>query len=135
MIFAQCNRRQAANIVLEGLGSMTAPPSARGSLPARSEILTPKGLWRTIERNAPEVFKLAIALNLTGRMGMPEKVAARILFISRPAAGAPEPTSSSMARSPSLSNEPDPIWLIGSGATGGLCVGGPPRCVADILRK
>ena len=74
MIFAQCNRRQAANIVLEALGSMAARPSARGSLPARSEILAPNGFWRTIERNAPEVFKLAIALNLTGRIGMPEKV-------------------------------------------------------------
>jgi hypothetical protein len=106
MIFAQCNRRQAANIMLEALGSKTARPSAGGPLPARSEILIPRGVWRSIERNEPQAFKSVIAFNPTGRMGMPEKVATRVVFVSRPAAGAPEPTSSSIARSPSLYNEP-----------------------------
>ena len=63
----------------------TARPSARGPLPARREILIPRGVWQSIERNAPEAFKSAIALNPTGRMGVPEKVAARVVFISRPA--------------------------------------------------
>jgi len=60
----------------------TARPSARGSLPARREILIPRGASGTAS-NA-RGFQ-AIALNPAGRMGMLEKVAARVVFISRPA--------------------------------------------------
>ena len=63
----------------------TARPSARGPLPARREILIPRGRLAEHRTRAPEAFKSAIALNPTGRMGVPEKVAARVVFISRPA--------------------------------------------------
>jgi 3-oxoacyl-[acyl-carrier protein] reductase len=44
------------------------------------------GVWQSIERNSPDFFKTAIALNPTGRMGTPEEVAAGIVFVSSPAA-------------------------------------------------
>ena len=96
MIFAQCNRRQAANIVLEALGSKTARPSARGSLPARSEILIPRGVWRSIERNAPEAFKSAIALIRRDEWACRRK--------------SPPASCLSRGRQPELRNQPHHRW-------------------------
>ena len=63
----------------------TARPSRAGHCLLAAKYLFQGGVWQSIERDAPEAFKSAIALNPTGRMGVPEKVAARVVFISRPA--------------------------------------------------
>jgi hypothetical protein len=94
----------------------TARPSAPGSSPSRREMLVPRGVWRSIERNAPEAFKSAIALNPTRRWACRRKPPPVSCFSRGRQLGAAEPTSSSM-RSPSLHNEPDPIRSISSNAT------------------
>ena len=44
------------------------------------------GIWQNIERGMPDLFKMAMALNPTGRMGMPQEVAAGVVFLASPVA-------------------------------------------------
>lgn len=44
------------------------------------------GIWQNIERNNPDLFKLAMGLNPTGRMGTAEEVAYGVVFIASPVA-------------------------------------------------
>jgi 3-oxoacyl-[acyl-carrier protein] reductase len=44
------------------------------------------GIWQNIEQGSPDLYKSAMALNPTGRMGTPEEVAAGVVFVSSPIA-------------------------------------------------
>src|ERR1700748_3388356 len=44
------------------------------------------GIWQNIENNAPELFKTAMSLNPTARMGTAQEVAAGVVFIASPIA-------------------------------------------------
>lgn len=44
------------------------------------------GIWQNIERNMPELFKSAMSLNPTARMGTAEEVAAGVVFLTSPVA-------------------------------------------------
>ena len=44
------------------------------------------GIWQNIERGMPDLFKTAMALNPTGRMGTPQEVAAGVVFLASPVA-------------------------------------------------
>jgi 3-oxoacyl-[acyl-carrier protein] reductase len=44
------------------------------------------GIWHNIERGMPDLFKTAMSLNPTGRMGTAEEVAAGVVFLASPAA-------------------------------------------------
>jgi 3-oxoacyl-[acyl-carrier protein] reductase len=44
------------------------------------------GVWQNIERQMPELYKSALALNPTGRMAAPEEIARGVLFLASPAA-------------------------------------------------
>lgn len=44
------------------------------------------GIWHNIERGSPELFKTAMSLNPTARMGTPEEVASGVVFIASPIA-------------------------------------------------
>ncbi len=44
------------------------------------------GIWQNIEKGMPDLFKSAIALNPTGRMGTAEEVANGVVFLSSPVA-------------------------------------------------
>ena len=44
------------------------------------------GIWQTIERGSPDLFKTAMSLNPTARMGTPEEVASGVVFIASPVA-------------------------------------------------
>jgi 3-oxoacyl-[acyl-carrier protein] reductase len=44
------------------------------------------GLWQNIERNVPDLFKTAMGLNPTGRMGTPQEVAVGVVFLASPVA-------------------------------------------------
>ena len=44
------------------------------------------GVWDQIERGNPELFKQALAMNPTGRMGSPQEMANAVAFLASPAA-------------------------------------------------
>jgi 3-oxoacyl-[acyl-carrier protein] reductase len=44
------------------------------------------GIWQNIERNMPDLYKSALALNPTGRMAAPEEIARGVAFLASPAA-------------------------------------------------
>ena len=44
------------------------------------------GVWNQIEHGNPELFKQALALNPTGRMGTPQEIANAAVFLASPAA-------------------------------------------------
>jgi 3-oxoacyl-[acyl-carrier protein] reductase len=44
------------------------------------------GIWQNIENNSPDLFKTAMSLNPTARMGTAQEVAAGVVFIASPIA-------------------------------------------------
>jgi len=44
-------------------------------------------VWHDLERESPEIFKMAMGRNLLVRMGTPEEVANAVAFLASPAAG------------------------------------------------
>jgi 3-oxoacyl-[acyl-carrier protein] reductase len=44
------------------------------------------GIWHNIERGMPDLYKTAMGLNPTGRMGTPQEVAAGVIFLASPVA-------------------------------------------------
>lgn len=44
------------------------------------------GIWQNIERGMPDLYKTAISLNPTGRMGTPQEVAVGVVFLASPVA-------------------------------------------------
>ena len=43
------------------------------------------GFWQSAEKNLPDIFKQALALNPTGRMATPEEIGRGIVFLASPA--------------------------------------------------
>ena len=43
------------------------------------------GVWQNIERDLPDLFEKALALNPTGRMATPEEIARGVVFLASPA--------------------------------------------------
>ena len=44
------------------------------------------GIWQNIENGMPDLYKMAMSLNPTGRMGTPQEVAAGVVFLASPMA-------------------------------------------------
>jgi 3-oxoacyl-[acyl-carrier protein] reductase len=44
------------------------------------------GIWQNIETGMPDLYKMAMGLNPTGRMGTPQEVAAGVVFLASPVA-------------------------------------------------
>jgi NAD(P)-dependent dehydrogenase (short-subunit alcohol dehydrogenase family) len=44
------------------------------------------GIWQNIEKGVPDLFKTAMGLNPTGKMGTPQEVAAGVVFVASPVA-------------------------------------------------
>ncbi len=44
------------------------------------------GIWQNIENGMPDLYKMAMSLNPTGRMGTPQEVAAGVVFLASPVA-------------------------------------------------
>jgi NAD(P)-dependent dehydrogenase (short-subunit alcohol dehydrogenase family) len=44
------------------------------------------GIWQNFENGSPDLYKMAMSLNPTSRMGTPQEVAAGVVFVASPVA-------------------------------------------------
>ena len=70
----------------KGLSFQLAGEGVRVNTVSSGNTYFPGGVWEKIERENPTLFREALALNPTGRMGMPEEVARGVVFLASPAA-------------------------------------------------
>src|ERR1700722_4847646 len=70
----------------KGLSYQLAGKGIRVNALSPGNTYFPGGVWEKIEHGNPELFKQAMALNPTGRMGRPEEMARAVVFLASPAA-------------------------------------------------
>jgi 3-oxoacyl-[acyl-carrier protein] reductase len=70
----------------KGLSFQLAGKGIRVNALSPGNTYFPGGVWEKIEHGNPELFKSALALNPTGRMGKPEEMARAVVFLASPAA-------------------------------------------------
>jgi 3-oxoacyl-[acyl-carrier protein] reductase len=69
---------------ISGLAFQLAGRGVRANVVSPGNTYFPAGFWSAVERDAPDVFASALALNPTGRMGTPEEMARAVVFLSSP---------------------------------------------------
>lgn len=62
-----------------------APKNIRANTVSPGNTYFEGGIWAKIERDMPDLFSQALALNPTGRMAKPEEIARAIVFLASPA--------------------------------------------------
>ncbi|WP_075215891.1 SDR family NAD(P)-dependent oxidoreductase [Mongoliimonas terrestris] len=70
----------------QGLAYQLAGKGIRANSVSPGNTYFPGGVWEKIEHGNPELFKTALALNPTGRMGTPQEMANAAVFLASPAA-------------------------------------------------
>lgn len=70
----------------KGLSYQLAAKGIRANVVSPGNTYFPGGVWENIEHGNPELFKTALALNPTGRMGTPQEMANAAVFLASPAA-------------------------------------------------
>ena len=68
-----------------GLAHKLAPKAIRVNSVSPGNIYFEGGIWQSVERGNPDLFRTALSLNPTGRMGTPEEVARGVVFLASPA--------------------------------------------------
>ncbi|MFO1090383.1 MAG: SDR family oxidoreductase [Hyphomicrobiales bacterium] len=68
-----------------GLAHKLAPKGIRVNSVSPGNVYFKDGIWHYIEKNLPDLFKQALALNPTGRMATAEEIGKGIVFIASPA--------------------------------------------------
>ena len=68
----------------QGLAFQLAGKGVRANTVSPGNTYFPGGVWQNIERNMPDLFKQAMALNPTGRMGTPQEMANAVVFLASP---------------------------------------------------
>jgi 3-oxoacyl-[acyl-carrier protein] reductase len=67
------------------LAHQLAPKRIRVNAVSPGNTYFDGGVWQRIERELPDLFKEAMALNPTGRMARPEEIARGVVFLASPA--------------------------------------------------
>ncbi|EGO93785.1 SDR family NAD(P)-dependent oxidoreductase [Acidiphilium sp. PM] len=70
----------------KGLSFQLAGKGIRVNALSPGNTYFPGGVWEKIEHGNPDLFRQAMALNPTGRMGKPEEMARAVVFLASPAA-------------------------------------------------
>jgi 3-oxoacyl-[acyl-carrier protein] reductase len=70
----------------QGLANQLAGKGIRANSVSPGNTYFEGGVWNTIKDNNPELYKTALALNPTGRMGTPQEMANAVVFLASRAA-------------------------------------------------
>ena len=70
----------------QGLAYQLAAKKIRANTVSPGNTYFPGGVWNQIEHGNPELYRSALALNPTGRMGTPQEMANGAVFLASPAA-------------------------------------------------
>jgi 3-oxoacyl-[acyl-carrier protein] reductase len=70
----------------KGLSSQLVAKGIRVNAVSPGNTYFEGGIWHNIEKGMPELFKTAMSLNPTGRMGTAEEVAVGVVFLASPLA-------------------------------------------------
>jgi 3-oxoacyl-[acyl-carrier protein] reductase len=70
----------------KGLSNQLVAKGIRVNVVSPGNTYFEGGIWQNIERGNPDLFKTAMSLNPTGRMGTAEEVAAGVVFLASPRA-------------------------------------------------
>lgn len=70
----------------QGLAYQLAGRKIRANTVSPGNTYFPGGVWNQIEHGNPELYRSALALNPTGRMGTPQEMANGAVFLASPAA-------------------------------------------------
>jgi 3-oxoacyl-[acyl-carrier protein] reductase len=70
----------------KGLSTQLAAKGIRVNTVSPGNTYFEGGIWQNIERGSPDLYKMAMGLNPTGRMGTAEEVAAGVVFVASPIA-------------------------------------------------
>ena len=70
----------------QGLAYQLAAQGIRANSVSPGNTYFEGGVWHTIEHGDPDLYKSAMALNPTGRMGTPQEMANAVVFLASPAA-------------------------------------------------
>jgi NAD(P)-dependent dehydrogenase (short-subunit alcohol dehydrogenase family) len=70
----------------QGLAHQLAGKGIRANSLSPGNTFFAGGVWDTMQRENPELFNAALALNPTGRMAKPEEIARGVAFLASPAA-------------------------------------------------
>jgi NAD(P)-dependent dehydrogenase (short-subunit alcohol dehydrogenase family) len=81
-------RRRLAALIhyAKGLSSQLIGKGIRVNAVSPGNTYFEGGIWQNIERGMPDLYKTAMSLNPTGRMGTPQEVAAGVVFLASPVA-------------------------------------------------
>jgi NAD(P)-dependent dehydrogenase (short-subunit alcohol dehydrogenase family) len=70
----------------KGLSQQFAPKNIRVNVVSPGNTYFEGGIWQSIEKSQPELFKSTLAVNPTGRLGTAEEVAYGVVMVSSPLA-------------------------------------------------
>jgi len=70
----------------KGLSSQLIAKGIRVNAVSPGNTYFDGGIWQNIENGMPDLYKMAMSLNPTGRMGTPQEVAAGVVFLASPVA-------------------------------------------------